>query len=75
MTRQKHCSDGTVRYQYPFDDFWYYAKEKGAKVICNSDAHDFADVIDGHIRGRDYARKIGFTEIVVNPITGATEAP
>lgn len=51
-----HNLDGTMRYQYPVDEFWQLAKTKGAKIICNSDAHSPQQVIDFAQSARDYAK-------------------
>ncbi|MGL4987210.1 MAG: histidinol-phosphatase, partial [Treponemataceae bacterium] len=67
MARPKIQTSKGLRYQYPVDDFWLLAKEKGAKVICNSDAHIPSDVIKNAQNARDYAQKLGLT-IIENPI-------
>ncbi len=54
------CS-GSLRNRYPVAEFWQLAKEKGARIICNSDAHSPADVIQFARNVRDYAASLGIT--------------
>ncbi|MBR5867041.1 MAG: histidinol-phosphatase [Spirochaetaceae bacterium] len=53
------CENG-LRHPYPVDNFWKLAKEKGAKIICNSDAHKPSDVIASAVKTRKYAERFGF---------------
>ncbi|MDR3283864.1 MAG: histidinol-phosphatase [Treponema sp.] len=46
-----------MRLQYPVDEFWRLAAQKGAKVICNSDAHTPDYVMRGAVNARNYAAK------------------
>ena len=48
-----------LRYQYPFDEFWFLAKEKGARIIANSDAHQPMDVILGAKKAKEFANNLG----------------
>ena len=48
-----------LRYQYPFDEFWFLAKEKGARIIANSDAHQPMDVILGAKKAKEFATNLG----------------
>lgn len=52
-----------VRYQYPYDEFWEIAARKNAAVICNSDAHRPADVIQNARTAYEYALRFGFTPL------------
>ncbi len=52
---------GKERHHYPVDEFWLLAKEKGARIICNSDAHSPSDVIRFARDVRDYAGTLGIT--------------
>lgn len=58
-TRQKT----QTRFQYPYDKFWELVKEKGAKVICNSDAHDPKLVAKNRDRALDYAKLFDFSPV------------
>lgn len=51
------------RYQYPYLEFWQMAKEKGAKVVCNSDAHNPNDVIEWAMHARQFAKQLGLNVI------------
>ncbi|MGL4982727.1 MAG: histidinol-phosphatase [Treponemataceae bacterium] len=68
LARQKIETPKGLRYQYPVDDFWLMAKEKGAKIICNSDAHIPADIIKNAQNARNYANSLGLS-IIENPFT------
>lgn len=48
-----------VRFQYPYREFWELVAEKGAKVICNSDAHKPDLVIKNARHAREFALEIG----------------
>lgn len=52
-----------VRYQYPYDEFWEIAARKNAAVICSSDAHCPADVMQNAISAYTYARRFCFTPV------------
>jgi len=51
------------RYQYPVDEFWQLAVEKGASVICNSDAHAPEVVVKNALNARKYAERFGITPV------------
>ncbi|MBO5137124.1 MAG: histidinol-phosphatase [Spirochaetaceae bacterium] len=51
------------RHPYPVDKFWQIAKEKGAKVICNADAHRPQDLVANVKKARGYAENFGFLPI------------
>lgn len=52
-----------ARYGYPYLEFWQMAKDKGAKVICNSDAHNPNQVITAAQKARDFASSLGLVPI------------
>ena len=54
---------GILRYQYPYEDFWQFAKSFGVKVVCNSDAHRPEDALYGAFLAREYANKLGIEPI------------
>ncbi|GMO66508.1 MAG: PHP domain-containing protein [Treponemataceae bacterium] len=58
VKRQVSDSHGK-RYQYPHEKFWELALEKGASVICNSDAHKPDYVMTGAKNAFDYASRFG----------------
>ena len=48
------------RYLYPRLEFWQLVKEKGAKVIVSSDAHDPEKLWDDDVlRAYEFARQLG----------------
>ncbi len=51
------------RHPYPVDRFWQLAVDKGAKVICNADAHRPDVVIANATKTREYAKKFGIVPI------------
>ncbi|MGP1431118.1 MAG: histidinol-phosphatase [Treponema sp.] len=55
-------------YQYPVGAFWERAAKKNARIICNSDAHQIEQVLEGVRNGIRYAEGL---EI---PILDAAEA-
>lgn len=48
---------------YPHNNFWEMVAKTGAKVICNSDAHQSENTITHAQLARDYAKKFGLTPI------------
>lgn len=50
---------------YPVDEFWELAAQKGAAVICCSDAHEASAVIKQARMARDYASRFGLTPIEI----------
>jgi histidinol-phosphatase (PHP family) len=52
------CPGGS-RYPYPVDEFWELAAQKGARIICNSDAHTPDYVIQGVLNAQKYAARLG----------------
>lgn len=50
-----------TRYQYPVKEFWQLAKEIGNTIICNSDAHSPAHVIENNLKARKFAEELGIS--------------
>ena len=48
-------------YQYPVKAFWELAAQKGARIICNSDAHQIDHVLAGARTAVRYAEQLGIT--------------
>ena len=59
MSRAPNETSRGMRYQYPYVEFWEMVAETGARVICNSDAHDPHDVIMNAWKARDFALRFG----------------
>ncbi len=51
------------RYGYPYLEFWQVVASSGAKVICNSDAHEPSHVIENAKVARKFASELGMTPI------------
>ncbi|MGP1438288.1 MAG: histidinol-phosphatase [Treponema sp.] len=51
--------DGVEEHGYPAIAFWEIARDKGATIICNSDAHDPKNVLYGAQSARQFAKKLG----------------
>lgn len=62
-TREPLRTERGMRYQYPYVEFWELAAQKGARVICSSDAHAPEHVILNAWRARDFALRFGFTPL------------
>lgn len=56
---QKIIRDGVEETGYPCSAFWRLAQEKGATIICNSDAHNMHDVLYGTVSARSFAKRNG----------------
>lgn len=67
LVRPLMIGDGKLRHPYPVDNFWQLAKEKGARIICNADAHSPDDVIKNARKARKYAEQFNLTPIE-NPL-------
>jgi histidinol-phosphatase (PHP family) len=63
LIKPKVSSVAGKRYQYPVDEFWRMAAEKGADVICNSDAHTPDYVMQGVRNARAYAAQFSFSPL------------
>ncbi len=63
LVKQAVRSSHGSRQPYPVDQFWQLAADKHAEVICNSDAHTSAAVIENAHRARRYAARFGITPI------------
>lgn len=59
MLKPMMKSEKGLRYQYPYDEFWLLAKEKGAMIIANSDAHLPENVIKGALKAKEFAKNLG----------------
>jgi histidinol-phosphatase (PHP family) len=59
---QVRCPKGN-RYPYPVEEFWKLALEKGAPIICNSDAHSPDYVIAGVQNACNFGKKMGITPL------------
>ena len=46
-------------YHYPVSAFWERAAKKNARIICNSDAHQIGQVLEGVQNGIRYAESLG----------------
>lgn len=64
LKRQNIMTKNGERHQYPYLEFWQLAETKGAKVICNSDAHTPQAVIEDARHAREFASAAGFKSIV-----------
>jgi histidinol-phosphatase (PHP family) len=65
LSREKVYGEHGLRVPYPVDQFWILAKERGAQVICNADAHTPADVIANAQKARNYAQSLN-----IEPLSG-----
>lgn len=63
MSRTPNKTKLGLRYQYPYEEFWQLVAERGAKVICNSDAHAPADVITAARHAREFAAEFGIRPV------------
>lgn len=59
LQRAKIRGDNGMRSPYPVREFWELAAERGARIICNSDAHRSADVISSCRDAWAFAAEIG----------------
>lgn len=51
------------RLGYPYHEFWEMVASSGARVICDSDAHNPNDVIAHALNSRNFAKKYGIVPI------------
>jgi histidinol-phosphatase (PHP family) len=63
MARIPNRTKRGMRYQYPYDEFWQMAAERGAKVLCNADAHDPENVITAARKARAFAAGFGIVPV------------
>jgi histidinol-phosphatase (PHP family) len=63
MVKEPVITEYGSRFQYPIEEFWKIAAESGAEVLCNSDAHDPADVIKNARLARTFAEKMGIKPV------------
>ena len=52
-----------LRLGYPYHEFWEMVALSGARVICDSDAHNPDDVIANAVNAREFAKRYGITPI------------
>lgn len=55
--------NGGTRYPYPYSAFWELASERGAKAICNSDAHSPIAVLANAEKAKKYATQFNIAPI------------
>lgn len=55
----KIIRDGREESGYPAIAFWEIARDKGATIICNSDAHSPKNVLYGAYSAHQFAKKLG----------------
>lgn len=63
LLRTKILGDTGYRSPYPVKEFWEMASDAGARIICNSDAHQPGEVVVGARRAKEFASGIGVTVI------------
>ena len=49
------------RYQYPYKDFWEFARTFNVKIVCNSDAHQPECALYGASLAQEFAKNLGIT--------------
>lgn len=52
-----------LRAPYPVREFWEMAASRGARIVCNSDAHRPRDVIENARNALEFAERIGIKTI------------
>lgn len=65
---EKIMRDGKEECGYPALAFWEIARDKGASIICNSDAHCAENVLHGARSARDFAKTLGIAVVDFLPI-------
>lgn len=64
MRRAPNMTRRGQRFQYPYEEFWQMAaRDRRVKVLCNSDAHDPADVIRNARGARAFAERLGIVPL------------
>lgn len=63
LLKNKIIRDGKEESMYPVTKFWELARDKKAKIICNSDAHTPCHVIEGCLRAQTFAKNLGITTL------------
>ena len=61
LKNQIKDDNGILRYQYPYSDFWQFAKSFDIPIICNSDAHSPEDALYSAYLAEEYAKQLGIT--------------
>lgn len=64
----KIIRDGIEESGYPAISFWEIARDKGATIICNSDAHRPEHVLYGAYSAHQFAKKLGIEVVDFLPI-------
>lgn len=65
---EKITRDGVEEVGYPAIAFWEIARDKGATIICNSDAHSPENVLYGARSARQFAKKLDIGVLDFLPI-------
>ena len=60
--------NGILRYQYPYADFWQFAKSFDIPIVCNSDAHRPEDSLFGAYKATEFAKKIGIEPTALSKV-------
>ena len=63
LQKPKVMGATAIRSPYPVREFWEMAAERGARIVCNSDAHRPQDVIDSTRNAMAFAAEIGLKPI------------
>lgn len=63
LLRPEILGDSGYRSPYPVREFWEMASDVGARIVCNSDAHQPSEVVIGARRAKDFAASIGVSVI------------
>ena len=56
------------RYQYPYKDFWEFAKTFDVKIVCNSDAHQPECALYGASLAQEFAKNLGIKPTVLSKV-------
>ena len=60
--------NGILRYQYPYADFWHFAKSFDIPIVCNSDAHRPEDALFGAYKATEFAKQLGIEPTVLSKV-------
>ena len=61
LQRAQIMGHNGLRQPYPVREFWEMAADRGARIICNSDAHRAVDVIKSCRDAFEFASSLGIT--------------
>lgn len=70
LLRPQIQGDNGMRSPYPVREFWEMAADAGAVIICNSDAHQPEEAIEGARRAERFALDIGITPVEASTALG-----